>query len=289
MEIVERLASDDGAVKLLLQLPDGHRVETVFLKLEDNNKDSLCVSSQVGCALACQFCSTGKLGFKRNMTVAEMVDEVRVSLDTVGFVQTRRFDLSFMGMGEPMQNLRNVLAAKAELAVLYPRFNFHISTVGLPAKIRELAGKDPDFGLQISLHAPTDEARSSILPINQTYPIHEVLEAGEYYAARSPKPVTLNYCFMSGVNDALEQARQLVALVAGRPFKVQLVNFNPHPSLEFGPTRPERAEAFLQMLLDGGLRAHLGRQLGADVGAGCGQLDADYEAGNFRRARKLPA
>ncbi len=288
MEIVEKLPSDDGAVKFLLRLPDGHRIETVFLKLEDNNKDSLCISSQVGCALACQFCSTGKLGFKRNMTVSEMVDEVRLSLAAIGFVQTRRFDLSYMGMGEPMQNLNNVLASKVELAELYPWFNFHISTVGLPARIRELADRDPEFGLQISLHAPTDVVRSAVLPINQTYPINEVLDAGEYYARKSPKPVTLNYCFMSGVNDALEQAHQLVALIATRPFKVQLVNFNSHPTLEFYPTAPDRTDSFLKILLDGGLRAHLGRQLGSDVGAGCGQLDADYEAGNFRRARKMP-
>ncbi|HEV7976546.1 MAG TPA: radical SAM protein [Amycolatopsis sp.] len=173
MRILDKIASGDGATKFLLGLDDDARIEAVFLRLEDNNKDSLCISSQVGCALACRFCSTGVIGFSRDLTPEEIVEQVELVLDDLGFVQRRRFDLSYMGMGEPLLNLDAVVSSRDLLRERFKDFTFYVSTVGVTAGIRELARRSPDFGLQISLHAPTDELRSQIMPINRAHPIAE--------------------------------------------------------------------------------------------------------------------
>lgn len=283
MKILEKITSDDGATKFLLGLDDGARVESVFLRLEDNNKDSLCISSQVGCALACRFCSTGVIGYQRDMTADEITQQVDVVLNAMEFEQTRRFDLSYMGMGEPLLNLDAVIASKDRLAHQHDGFNFYLSTVGLAPKIRELADRAPDFFLQISLHAPVDDLRTRIMPINAAHPIAKLLDSGEVYASASGKPVVLNYCLMRGVNDQDKHAVALASLVVGRPFRVQLVNFNPHISIGYEAVGEECATGFLSILQDAGVPAHYGRQLGKDSGAGCGQLDADYAAGQLRR------
>jgi len=282
MQVLERQKSSDGAIKYLLDLGGDSRVEAVFLKLEDNDKDSMCISSQIGCALTCRCCSTGGLGLKRNMTAEEIVAQVQMVMSDLSFTPTRRFDLSYMGMGEPLMNLDAVLASKVELARLYPYFTFYLSTVGLAPKIYELAERSPDISLQISLHAPIDELRSQILPVNKSYPIAQLLEAGEAYARASAKDVMLNYCLMRDVNDQPEHAARLAELVKDRPFRVQLVTFNPHDTIEYASSTHERSQTFLGILQRGGARAHYGRQLGREVGAGCGQLDADYAAGEFR-------
>jgi 23S rRNA (adenine2503-C2)-methyltransferase len=284
MKILDKIVSGDGATKFLLGLDDGARVESVFLRLEDNDKDSLCISSQVGCALACRFCSTGVIGFSRNLTTQEIVNEVEVVLDDLDFVPRRRFDLSYMGMGEPLLNLDAVVSSRDVLRERFKDFTFFISTVGVTAGIRDLAQRSPDFGLQISLHAPTDEMRSRIMPINRAHPIAELLDAGEEYAKASGHSVVLNYCLMGGVNDDVRHAATLAQLIAGRPFRVQLVNFNPHETIPFSSSTDEHALAFLNVLQQAGIRSHYGRQLGNKDGAGCGQLDADYIAGQFGSA-----
>jgi 23S rRNA (adenine2503-C2)-methyltransferase len=286
MRILDKIASGDGATKFLLELDDDSRIEAVFLRLEDNDKDSLCISSQVGCALACRFCSTGVIGYGRDLTAQEIVDQVELILDDLGFVQRRRFDLSYMGMGEPLLNLDAVVSSKDLLRERFKDFTFYVSTVGVTAGIRELARRSPDFGLQISLHAPTDGLRSQIMPINRAHPIAELLSAGEGYAKASGHSVVLNYCLMGGVNDDPRHASSLAQLIAGRPFRVQLVNFNPHVTIPFSSSTDDRALAFLDVLRQAGIRSHYGRQLGKQDGAGCGQLDADYAAGQFGRRHK---
>jgi 23S rRNA (adenine2503-C2)-methyltransferase len=289
MRILDKIVSSDGAIKFLLGLDDDARVESVFLRLEDNNKDSLCISSQVGCALACRFCSTGVIGYSRDLTAEEIVEQVELVLDDLGFVQRRRFDLSYMGMGEPLLNLDAVVSSKDLLREQFKDFTFYVSTVGVTAGIRELARRSPDFGLQISLHAPTDELRSQIMPINRAHPIAELLDAGEEYANASGHSIVLNYCLMGGVNDDTGHASTLAQLIAGRPYRVQLVNFNPHVTIPYSSSTDERALAFLDVLQQAGIRSHYGRQLGNQDGAGCGQLDADYAAGQFSRRRKQPS
>jgi 23S rRNA (adenine2503-C2)-methyltransferase len=283
VKILERVPSVDGATRYLLELADSLRVEAVFLVMDHVGKDSLCVSSQVGCTYTCRFCSTGLIGYKRDLTADEIVDQVTSVLSDRGFTATRKFDIKYMGMGEPLLNIDAVIESKNRLQQRFPDFTFHLSTVGLASKIRELAARSPNIGLQISLHAPTDELRTRIMPINTTYPIAEVLAAGEMYAAASPLPVTLNYCMMRGVNDRPEHAAQLAELVRGRPLRVQLVNFNPHVSVGYAPADDAQIELFLDTLSRAGVAVHHGLQLGKRSGAGCGQLDANYRAGELKR------
>ena len=191
MHVLELMRSNDGATKALIELDDGARIESVFLEHDHVGKDSLCVSSQVGCALACTFCTTGTLGFRRNLTEEEIVDQVLTVFRALAFTPRRRLEISFMGMGEPLLNLGAVLGAKARIADVMPGADFHLSTVGIPKQICRLADNSPDIGLQISLHAARDELRDTLIPLNQRYPIAAVLAAGERYAAASPHEVTL--------------------------------------------------------------------------------------------------
>ena len=284
MKVVQKLQSDDDATKFLLELGDGARVEAVFLVLDEAGKDSLCISSQVGCALQCAFCSTGALGFKRNMTPEEIVDEVRTVFSELGFSPRRRFDISFMGMGEPLQNLNAVLEAKAKLSGDSEHLQFHLSTVGLVPKIRELSRRAPDVALQVSLHAADDATRSRIMPINTQYPIAVLLDAAEDYGLVSPHPVTIQYCLLENVNDTAEDANRLTSLVKGRGFKVRVVNFNPHESLAYRPTSMNRLNDFVRRVSESIPQSAFGVQRGGGVGAGCGQLDADYRVGQFSSA-----
>lgn len=283
MKILEKVAAQDGATKYLLELTDGLRVEAVFLEMNHVGKDSLCVSSQVGCAYTCTFCSTGLIGYRRDLTTDEIVGQAMTIMADRDFTPTRRFDIKYMGMGEPLLNIDSVVESKQRLSAAHPEFGFHLSTVGLPDRIRDLAARVPEVGLQISLHAPNDDLRSRIMPINRSHSIASVLAAGEEYAAASPLPVTLNYCLMRDVNDQVEHARELGRLLRGRPLRVQLVNFNPHISINYQPTDEARIEAFADELRQAGVTVHYGRQLGLRDGAGCGQLDADYSRGELKR------
>lgn len=287
MQIIDKRDGRDGAILYLFELQDKSRVEAVLLDLIDNNKDSLCVSSQVGCALGCRFCSTGQIGFRRNLTSEEIAFQVKAVLEDANFVPQRRFDLSYMGMGEPLQNLGQVLASKRMIEDAYQNFHFYISTAGLPSGIRRLAVEAPDVKLQISLHSPRDAVRKDLIPLNTSYPIDEVISAAVDYGIRTGSIVTLNYCFMAGVNDSLDDARLLAALVEGKPLRVQLVNFNSHSTIPYRPTDLCTAEAFFAELSALGVAVHLGRQLGGEVGAGCGQLDADYRAEELKQQRHL--
>lgn len=277
LRILEELEAGDGATKYLLGLPDGERVESVFLELDDRNKDSLCISSQVGCALKCSFCRTGLVGLRRDLTADEIVAQVRTILHARGFVQRRRFDLSFMGMGEPLENLDALLSAKESLTELYPTFHLGLSTVGVVPGIRRLAKAAPDLILQISLHAPTDELRTKLMAINRKYPIAELLAAAEEYAQASGRVVVLNYCLMEGVNNRPEHAHQLADLCAGRPFRPQLVEYNPDPDIRLDPPSRESVNRFARILTERGTPFKFSGQLGHREGAGCGQLDAYYE------------
>ena len=288
MRILDKTHSQDGATKFLLEADDGHRFEAVFLVMDHDGKDSLCVSSQVGCALGCSFCATGLLGLMRSLSAAEIVEQVEISLKALDFVQARRFDLSYMGMGEPLRNLKAVFESKCILQERHPRFRFYLSTVGIPSAIRELSKNAPDIGLQISVHAANDDVRKTLIPISRGHPLSGVLDAAEGHAAVCDKPVTLNYCLMGGVNDSMEDGRRLARRIRGRPFRVQVVNFNPDNRLPFRPSDEEAVSAFVGTLSEAGVPVHYGQQLGRLEGAGCGQLDADYRSNEFRRGSPSP-
>ncbi|HEY0947718.1 MAG TPA: 23S rRNA (adenine(2503)-C(2))-methyltransferase RlmN [Opitutaceae bacterium] len=277
---VARQVAADGTTKLLLKLADGRTVESVLMPDFRPDRAAGCISSQVGCAMACDFCATTKTGFERNLTPGEMVEQF-LALRREALAAGRRLQtIVFMGMGEPMLNLDNVLAAvrriaEPELGALGWR-QVTVSTVGIVPGIDALAAADLNIHLAVSLHAPDDATRAQLLPMGRRFGIDEILAAADRYQARSGRPVTIQYCLLSGVNDAPAQARQLADLVAHRRMHVNLLRYNPTGlslrGVAYEPAPEEAADAFLAILRGRGAVAHLRRPRGRDIDAACGQL-----------------
>jgi 23S rRNA (adenine2503-C2)-methyltransferase len=278
--LARRQVSADGTCKLLLRLPDGRTVESVLMPDFHPGRAAGCISSQVGCAMGCDFCATTQTGFERNLTGGEIVEQ---------FVQLRREarvagrtlrTVVFMGMGEPMLNLKNVLAAVQRMAD--PRLGalgwrqVTISTVGIVPGIEELTEAGLGVHLAISLHAPDDATRAGLLPVGKRYAVQDVLAAADRYQARSGRITTIQYCLLEGVNDSLAQARDLAGLMRSRRMHVNLLRYNPTGlSLKgrtYAPSSMEQTEAFLAELRHHGAVAHLRRARGPDIDAACGQL-----------------
>ena len=269
----ERVEADDGARKYLFELHDGHCIESVLIP--DPPRQTLCLSSQVGCALGCRFCVTGRLGFKRNLSVAEIVDQVcQVQRD-----QPRLTNLVFMGMGEPLANYDAVSRAMQLLldpnGLAFSHRRITVSTAGLVPQLRRL-GQESPVNLAISLHAPDDALRNQLMPINRTYPLAELLAACRDYPLAPRKRITFEYILLSGVNDEPKHARALIKLLHGVRAKVNLIPFNPHPDIPFQPPAEERVLAFQEILQRAQLNALIRRSRGLDIGAACGQLAAQY-------------
>jgi 23S rRNA (adenine2503-C2)-methyltransferase len=259
----------DGTVKTLFQTRDGHPVEAVLMRYRDGRR-SLCLSSQSGCPLTCTFCATGQMAFGRNLTASEILDQA------LHFRRIEAVDHAvFMGMGEPMLNLDAVVEAARLLPdVGITNRRTTISTVGwLPGLRRFVDEVDAPIRLALSLHAPTDELRSELMPVNVRYPLPDVLaECVRYFALRRRK-VFVEYVMLGGVNDRVEQARALVDLLDPKVFKVNLIPYNP-TGMYGGSTR--RAVAAFKSVLDGGrLPATVRLTRGRDIAAACGQLAAD--------------
>ena len=278
--LVRRQLSEDGTTKLLLRLPDGRTVESVLLPDYRDDRASGCVSSQVGCAMGCDFCATTQTGFERNLTSGEIIEQflhLKREARTAGRVLRT---IVFMGMGEPMLNLKNVLAAVERIAS--PRLGafgwrqITISTVGIVPGIDELREANLGVHLAISLHAPDDATRADLLPTGKRFDVNEVLAAADRYQAASGRITTIQYCLLDGVNDSLAQARDLARLLDGRRMHVNLLRYNPTGlSLRgrtYAPSPLEQTEAFLAELRAHGTVAHLRRARGPDIDAACGQL-----------------
>jgi len=260
--------ASDGTVKALFHTSDGRPVEAVLMRYRDGRR-SVCVSSQSGCPLTCTFCATGAMKFGRNLTAGEILDQV------LHFRRIEPVDhLVFMGMGEPLMNLDTVLAAARRLpdvGITHRRTG--ISTVGWVPGIRRLAEADLPVRLALSLHAPEDALRSRIMPVNDRYPLAEVLEACEAYYERRRRQVFVEYVMLAGVNDAYGQAVQLAQLLDPRVYKVNLIPFNPTGTVYEGSSRGAIA-AFQAALEEHGLRATVRLTRGRDIDAACGQLAA---------------
>jgi 23S rRNA (adenine2503-C2)-methyltransferase len=273
LELEDVSYSADGTVKGALRAADGTRVEAVLIP--EPGRTTLCVSTQVGCPLACSFCATGVQGFTRNLTTAEIVDQVCRMREILP--EGRRItNVVFMGMGEPLLNLRHVVEAVRVL--LHPKgFAFAprrvtVSTAGVVPRIRELLDAVP-VNLAVSLHAATDALRNVLVPLNRRFPLAALL--GELRALPHldrRHPVFFEYTLIEGVNDARDDARALVTLLRGIPSKVNLIPMNRHPDSPLGPPPPAAASRFLGELVRGGLTATLRRSRGADIAAACGQL-----------------
>ncbi|MBK7999145.1 MAG: 23S rRNA (adenine(2503)-C(2))-methyltransferase RlmN [Verrucomicrobia bacterium] len=275
-----RQVAGDETTKLLLRLGDGRTVESVLMPDFRADRAAGCISSQVGCAMGCDFCATTKTGFERNLTSGEMVEQflaLRREAQTIGRkLQT----IVFMGMGEPLLNLDAVLAAVRRLAdnslgALGWR-QITVSTVGIVPGIEALTATGLNFNLAVSLHAPDDATRARLLPMGKRFPIADILAASGRFQASRGRPVTIQYCLLAGVNDSLEQAHQLADLVGARRMHINLLRYNPTGlslrGVEYAPSADESAEAFVAVLRARKLVAHFRRSRGKDIDAACGQL-----------------
>lgn len=268
--------SADGTTKWRLKAGAGQLIETVFIPEE--GRGTLCVSSQVGCALDCAFCATGRQGFNRNLSAAEIVGQVVLANRELGLEagRSRITNVVFMGMGEPLANFRPVVQACNvlidDLGYQLSRRRVTVSTSGLVPQIRRLA-QETNAALAVSLHAPDDALRDELVPINRRHPIAELLDAcWDYAAATNAVGITFEYVMLAGVNDAESQARALVRLLRGRPAKVNLIPFNPFAGAGYRRSTPEAVARFRQVLLEAGIMTITRRTRGDDIDAACGQL-----------------
>ncbi len=267
LELVDEAHARDGTVKALFRTGDGRPVEAVLMRYRDGRR-SVCVSSQSGCPLTCTFCATGTMKFGRNLTTPEILDQV------LHFRRIEAVDhLVFMGMGEPMMALDSVLGACEWLPdVGITNRRTTISTVGWVPGIERLTQSDLPVRLAFSLHAPEDGLRSRIMPVNERYPIAEVLAACHAYHERRRRLVFIEYVMLDGVNDTYEQARQLTRLLDPKVFKVNLIPYN--PTGMYGGSSRGAIDAFRAVLEEHGLRATVRLTRGRDIDAACGQLAA---------------
>ena len=264
--------SADGTRKWLLNVGAGQAIETVFIP--EPNRGTLCISSQAGCALDCAFCATGYQGFNRNLSAAEILGQV--VLASRALAPTPITNVVFMGMGEPLANYRNVVPVVDllldEQAFGLSRRRITISTAGLVPQIKKLAA-ECNVALAVSLHAPTDELRDRLVPINKVHPITELLDACWQYAeGLASRQITFEYVLLHGINDAVQHARLLVKLLKNRPAKVNLIPFNHFAESEFRCSSPAAIERFWRTLNTGGILATIRRPRGDDIAAACGQL-----------------
>ncbi|MES9993050.1 MAG: 23S rRNA (adenine(2503)-C(2))-methyltransferase RlmN [Candidatus Thiodiazotropha sp.] len=270
-QLVYEQPASDGTRKWVLELGDGQRIETVLIP--DDGRNTLCVSSQVGCALDCSFCSTARQGFNRNLTVAEIIGQVWVASRKLGSPPS---NIVLMGMGEPLANLDAVITAmkimQDDLAYMVSKYRVTISTSGIvPAlkRLREVC----DVSLAVSLHAPDNELRDRLVPINRKYPLQELIPAcRDYVKGDRRRKVTWEYVMLDGVNDSLQHAKALIRLLEGTPSKVNLIPFNPFPGTHYQASPAERVEAFRARLKRSGIIATTRKTRGDDIDAACGQL-----------------
>ncbi len=270
----EQHSSDGRTQKLLFQLPDGQFIETVLMRYD--KRRTLCISTQAGCAMGCVFCATGQMGFFRNLTVSEIVAQVLYFAHELAQTDEHVTNIVMMGMGEPLHNYDNTLAAVDRLTD-ETGFNLGarkitISTVGLVPAIRRYADEQRQTPLAISLHAATDAERDKLIPINSRWPIADLMDACHYYIEKTGRRLTFEWALISGENDTIEQARALGNLLRGMLCHVNLIPLNPTAGYGGGPSSKERVEAFRDELSHYGVSSTVRVRRGIDIQAGCGQL-----------------
>nr|A5WGQ4.1 RecName: Full=Dual-specificity RNA methyltransferase RlmN; AltName: Full=23S rRNA (adenine(2503)-C(2))-methyltransferase; AltName: Full=23S rRNA m2A2503 methyltransferase; AltName: Full=Ribosomal RNA large subunit methyltransferase N; AltName: Full=tRNA (adenine(37)-C(2))-methyltransferase; AltName: Full=tRNA m2A37 methyltransferase [Psychrobacter sp. PRwf-1] len=300
-EVMHKEFSEDGTRKWVFKVAGGSLVETVLIPADDskvNGRKTLCISSQVGCALDCSFCSTGKQGFERDLTAAEIIGQLWVAnasymegVDSTEW-QNNVTNVVMMGMGEPLLNYTPVVSSMglmlSDHAYGLSKRRVTLSTSGVVPKMYELY-KDIDVALAISLHAPNDELRNELVPINKKYPLSELIAAAKAYVhdnnPRHKKHVTIEYVMLAGVNDSDEHAQQLVALLDGLPSKINLIPFNPFPHAPYDRSSNNRIHAFSNILNNAGFVCTIRQTRGDDIDAACGQLVGQV-ADRTRRSAK---
>jgi len=277
-EVVQDMPSRDGTRKWLLKVDETNHIEMVYIP--DKERTTLCVSSQVGCTLACSFCSTARQGFNRNLSTAEIVGQVALATRIIGLPENKGerviTNVVMMGMGEPLMNLDSVVKAmelmKDDLAFGISKRRVTLSTAGVVPGLDELRERS-DVSLAVSLHAPNDELRDQLVPVNKKYPIKELLAACKRYVEGKPhNRVTFEYVMLAGINDTPEHARQLVKILRGVPSKVNLIPFNPFPGSPYECSSLEVINAFRDIIMEAGIITVTRKTRGDDIAAACGQL-----------------
>jgi 23S rRNA (adenine2503-C2)-methyltransferase len=283
LKTVRRAESSDGTLKFLFGLADGATIESVLIP--EAKRLTLCISTQAGCGFGCAFCATAVLGLKRNLTASEIVDQVIEA--SRGLTADQRIThVVLMGMGEPLANYAQTLNAleiitDSEWGLGTSPRRVTLSSVGLVPQIEKLM-EQTRVNLAISLHAPTDELRGQLMPVNRKYSLAQLLECCRKLPIPRRKRITFEYVLLGGVNDSEEQARQLARVLRGIPSKVNVIPFNPHPGAAFLRPAPEQIERFQNVLRDEGVQVNVRRPRGDDIQAACGQLQGE-EAGRLRR------
>ena len=279
MELVEcaarQTAESDGTSKLLLKMSDGQMIETVFMKYHHGN--SICISSQAGCAMGCAFCASTIGGCKRNLTAGEMLAQIYTAINIVGE------DISnvvVMGTGEPLQNydtlIRFVKLITSEEGYALSIRGITVSSCGIVPEIKRLADEGLGITFALSLHAPTDEKRKTLMPIANKYSIRETLEATDYYFKKTGRRITIEYSMMGGINDGTEDAHALGKLLKGRGYHVNMIPVNPVEERDFVASSKTKITEFKKILEKYGINVTIRRGMGAEIDAACGQLRRKY-------------
>ena len=265
----------DGTKKFLFQLEDGNRIESVLIP--DKTRLTLCLSTQVGCAFGCQFCLTGKIGWKRDLMVSEILNQILVVRKKLP-EKSSITNIVLMGMGEPLANYKNTLKA-IELMHHPDAFKFSsrritLSTVGLLPELERLSKEKISFRLAISLNASEEETRSYLMPVNRRYPLKKILALCKNFPLRPRTRITFEYVMVEGINDSSQDAKRLLRILKGIPSKINLIPLNEAPEIPFKRPSEERIKKFQEILMEGGLTAIVRTSKGREISAACGQLQA---------------
>ena len=280
--IIEKQTSMDGTIKWLLQFEDGTKAETVFIPEED--RGTLCISSQVGCTLNCSFCHTGTQRLVRNLTPSELVGQILIAFDELSAWPSAQAgrpvtNIVLMGMGEPLYNLDNVITALKIVmdneGISISKRRITLSTSGIVPEIYK-CGLETDVNLAISLHAVTDDVRNILVPINKKYPIKDLLRAcREYPGVSNSRRITFEYVMLKGINDSISDAKALIKLMEGIPAKINLIPFNPWPGSPYERSEKSQIEQFAKIILKAGYPSPVRTPRGDDILAACGQLKSE--------------
>ncbi len=288
LSLVRAEESRDGTKKFLFELQDGEGIESVLIP--DRRRLTLCLSTQVGCAMGCRFCLTGKIGFKRNLTLSEMLNQILGVRETLSREESIT-NIVLMGMGEPLANYQNTLKA-IELMTHPEAFNFSyrrvtLSTVGLLPELEDLTREKLRFRLALSLNASDEETRDRLMPINRRYPLREILKVCRNVPLHRRDRITFEYVLIEGENDSVKEAKGVVKLLKGIPSKVNLIPLNEAPEIPYKRPSDEKIRRFQEILIAGGLTAIVRRSKGADISAACGQLQGKERRRAFDRILEI--
>jgi 23S rRNA (adenine2503-C2)-methyltransferase len=292
-EVVSHQASVDGTQKWLLRLQGGNCIETVFIP--EANRGTLCVSSQVGCVLDCSFCATAQQGFNRNLSVAEIIGQVWIAVRHLAGESLRHnrtvSNIVMMGMGEPLLNFENVVSAMDimmdDFAYGLSKRRVTLSTSGIVPALKKLS-EVSEVAIAVSLHAPNDELRNRLVPINKKYPLNELIAVcRDYYKNDRRRRITMEYVMLDGVNDHIEHARQVVKILKGVRVKVNLIPFNPFPNTQYRCSPQATIDEFREYLLKEGLNTITRKTRGEDIDAACGQLVGRVLDKSYRSRQRL--